>query len=184
MRTKEVINMALQVIGRGGMSGIKVTADSSNGSLKLILSSAKINQADFPRVSKELRRQQLAEISGSGNKFNVSLTPAGMLRLQQITIDQLQINDQKKWDKRWRVVTFDVPVQFSKQRAAFVQRLQNLGLVMIQKSIWVHPMPCFDQIEQLASHYNVLRYCVMIEVTKFDINTQSKLIRRFKSKLN
>ena len=50
---------------------------------------------------------------------------------------------------------------------------------MLQRSIWVHPFPCFDQVQQIASHFNVLRYCAFFEVLEIDKYSARRLLRRF-----
>jgi CRISPR-associated endonuclease Cas2 len=95
-------------------------------------------------------------------------------------LDDINIEIPKKWDKKWRVVSFDVPANQSKQRAAFTQKLQKYNFIMLQKSVWVHPAPCFDQIEQLASYYNIMRYCTLLEVSRMDELTVKRLLGRYK----
>jgi DNA-binding transcriptional regulator PaaX len=96
-------------------------------------------------------------------------------------LDEIIIEIPKKWDKRWRVVSFDVPISYSKQRMAFTQKLRGFNFVLLQKSVWIHPAPCFDQIEQLASHYNIMRYCTLLEVSRLDEPTTRKLLRHYDS---
>jgi len=99
--------------------------------------------------------------------------------LQEVIVDELVIPRPGKWDKRWRIVAFDIPVTQSRSRQKFVDRLQTLNFIMLQKSLWVHPFPCFDQVEQLAGHYNVMRHCTFVEVSQLDELAARRLLRRF-----
>jgi DNA-binding transcriptional regulator PaaX len=111
--------------------------------------------------------------------MHYTLTPAGAYRLQEVIIDELTIPDQKRWDKKWRLVSFDVPVGQSRARQKFVEQLQELNFIMMQKSLWVYPFPCFEQVEQLAGHYNVMRYCTLMEIDRLDELNTRKLLRHY-----
>lgn len=179
MRTKLAINAALKVLGVAGLVGITIVAPNALQGLRVVLRKSNIKPSDYSRLLTELKRQGLVHITQSGDEFHYTLTPAGVYRLQQSIADEIEIPRLSKWDKKWRLVAFDIPVRQSKQRAAFVTHLQDMGMALLQKSLWVHPFPCFEQVEQLAGHYNVMRYCTLMEVTKLDELAAQKLLRRF-----
>lgn len=52
----------------------------------------------------------------------------------------------KVWDKKWRIVLFDIPAPMDKQRHIFRGRLKNIGAYMFQKSVFVFPYPCEEEI--------------------------------------
>lgn len=182
MTTKAGVNAALKAIGLGGLSGVSVAAPGPvQGLAKLLDKTCKDKGFQPGRILNEIKRQGLVYVVSGEDKISYTLTPAGAYRLQRLAIDELNIDVPKKWDKKWRVVSFDVPVQFSKQRAAFVQRLQGLGFKMMQKSIWAYPYPCIEEIEKLASYYNVLRFCTLFELSYLDELSQRRLLRHFKN---
>ena len=51
-----------------------------------------------------------------------------------------------KWDKKWRIILFDIPVEMEKQRQIFRRRIKRIGCQMIQKSVFVFPYPCEGEI--------------------------------------
>ncbi len=51
-----------------------------------------------------------------------------------------------KWDKKWRIILFDIPVEMEKERQIFRKRLKRIGCHMIQKSVFVFPYPCEEEI--------------------------------------
>lgn len=179
MDTKNAINASLKVLGVVGLAGITIVAPNTLQGFSVLLKKSPVKKSSYQRVLTELKRQDLVYVTKDGEEISYTLTPAGAYRLQQVMIDEISIKIPKKWDRKWRVVTFDIPIKNSKQRAAFVHRLKNLGFVMVQKSMWVHPAPCFSEVEQLAGHYNVMRYCILFEVNKFDDLSTRKLIRHF-----
>jgi DNA-binding transcriptional regulator PaaX len=181
MSTKEDINTVLRIMGYAGLSGVVIVAPNATHGLELLIKKSKKKAVNHKRVLAELKRQGLVHITQDADRLRYTVTPAGAYRLQQLMLDEIIIEIPKKWDKRWRVVSFDVPVAYSKQRMAFTQRLRGFNFIMLQKSVWVHPGPCFSQIEQLASHYNILRYCTLLEVSRVDELTTRKLLRHYNS---
>lgn len=183
MDIRRAINIALQVLGVAGLAGIIIVAPNALQGLAPLLKKTSIKDSDHARLLKELKRQGLVYITQSGSEIHYTLTPAGAYRLQEVVIDELVIPRPSKWDKRWRLVAFDIPVAQSRSRQKFVGKLQTLNFTMLQKSLWVHPFPCFEQIEQLAGHYNVMRHCALIEVSKLDELATKKLLRHYADSL-
>ena len=184
MRTRGAIDVALTVLGTAGLVGITIAAPNALQGLQLILKKSPVQKARYTRLLKELKRQGLIYITESGGEIHYTLTPAGVYRLQQNIVDNLEISRPSRWDKKWRLIVFDIPVKQSRQRSAFVSHLQNMGFVMLQKSLWIHPFPCFEQVEQLAGHYNVFRHCNLMEIDKLDELAARKLLRAFDNLLH
>jgi DNA-binding transcriptional regulator PaaX len=180
MSTRDEINTVLKIIGLVGLAGVVIVAPNATQGLQLLIKKSKKKVDNYQRVLAELKRQGLVHITQDEDRVRYTVTPAGVHRLQQLMLDEIKIEMPKKWDKKWRIVSFDVPVTHSKQRIAFTQRLRGYNFIMLQRSIWVHPAPCFEQIEQLAAHYNVMRYCTLLEVDRMDELTTRKLLRAYR----
>jgi len=65
------------------------------------------------------------------------------------------LKQEKKWDKMWRVVIFDVPNVKNKKRSDLRRAMQMYGFKPIQKSAWVYPYECDDFISLLKSHLGI-----------------------------
>ena len=175
--------MALKIIGMAGLASTIVVAPNAVQALDKLLKKNKVKGFDRDRLIKELRRQNLVIISTEDETIKFNLTPAGAYRLQNVLIDEIQIKKPKKWDRKWRIVSYDIPKKLANQRKYFLDKLNELGFEMINHSLWVSPYPCFEAIEQLAGHYNILRYCRLIEADRLDELTTAKLVRRFNLKV-
>jgi hypothetical protein len=55
----------------------------------------------------------------------------------------------EKWDKKWRIVMFDVDERFRRQRNNLRKYLIGLGFKQYQKSVWVTPYDCEREIQYL-----------------------------------
>ena len=57
----------------------------------------------------------------------------------------------KRWDKKWRILIFDIPESKKKQREYIRMTLINLGFIRLQDSVWVYPYDCEDYINLLKT---------------------------------
>lgn len=66
------------------------------------------------------------------------------------------------WDKKWRLVFFDIPEQKKKFRDAFRYQLRKAGLVEFQRSGFIFPFPCFREVEELARQLNLAEHVTFV----------------------
>jgi len=71
-------------------------------------------------------------------------------------------NTYPKWDKKWRVVIFDIPQELHNARNLFRHRLKTLGFVTLQKSIFVFPYPCEGDLSDICKNYKIADYVDLI----------------------
>src|SRR3989344_1951060 len=88
-------------------------------------------------------------------QLKVEITRQGKKVMEQIDLDEMRIEKPPQWDKKWRIVIFDVPNTQNKHRLAFTQHLKNMGFKMVQKSVWVHPYPSHKEIMVLRKFYGI-----------------------------
>jgi DNA-binding transcriptional regulator PaaX len=89
-----------------------------------------------------------------------------------------KINKPQKWDGKWRMVMFDLPVRFSKARNALRFKLKQLGFIQFQKSVWIYPYSCKEEIAFVSDYYRVGRYVELLEISS--INNDLKFKKHFK----
>lgn len=104
---------------------------------------------------KRLRKQKLVEIVYKDGEPLVKITDQGRIRALRYKLSEMRIEKPKVWDRKWRMVIFDIPEKFKRMREIFRQHLKIMGFYPLQKSVWVHPYPCFDEIEFLRQIYHV-----------------------------
>jgi phenylacetic acid degradation operon negative regulatory protein len=105
------------------------------------------------------------------------MAPRGNYFLQKEKIWALTILTPKKWDRKWRMVLFDVPVIKGKQRNIFRAHLKELGLVLYQHSVWVYPYPLGKTVRQISDFYKISN-CVLFAVAE-ELNGENKLKEKF-----
>ena len=116
-------------------------------------------------VFDSMRRQKLIEYVGDKNgQTIVKITKKGESRLRAFDIELMKIKKPNKWDGKWRLVMFDIPMRFTKGREALRFHLKNLNFFQFQKSAWIYPYPCEDEIIFIADYSKVGRYVEILTV--------------------
>jgi len=102
-----------------------------------------------------LRRQGCIDIRKRNHQIYISLTEKGKKKAGRFQIDSLKIKTPKKWDGKWRLVIFDISQLQKIKREAFRGKLKELGFYPLQKSVWIHPYDCRDEIELLKEFFGL-----------------------------
>ena len=102
-----------------------------------------------------LRRQGLIEFEKKGKQIYINLTSEGRKKAGYLQINELEIKRPKRWDRKWRIVIFDISELKKMHREAFRGKLKELGFSLLQKSVWVHPFDCATEIELLQDFFGL-----------------------------
>lgn len=130
-------------------------------------SGKRFNKRQAVNAFKHLRSTKLIEyVSDKDGKTIVRITKKGESKLRTFSLEQIKIKKQKKWDGKWRLVMFDFPVRFTRARTAFRFKLKDLGFVQFQKSAWIYPYPCEDEIIFISDFYKVGKYVEILTVSR------------------
>lgn len=102
-----------------------------------------------------LRRQGYIQITKHHHQIYISLTEEGKKKAGRFQIDSLEIQKPKRWDRKWRVVLFDIENSKNIKREALRGKLKELGFYLYQKSVWIHPYKCDDEIKLLKEFFGL-----------------------------
>lgn len=97
-------------------------------------------------------------VSKEGGGTHISLTSAGKTVVQRQALRALQPPKQEVWDKKWRLVMFDIPNHMKAARDGFAGTLKRLGFAHYQKSVFICPYPCEEELEVVAEYYGVVEH--------------------------
>ena len=92
-------------------------------------------------------------------------------------LDNMEIK-RHAWDKKWRIVIFDIPEKIKKVRESFRYHLKRLGFRELQHSVFVLPFECHNEIEYLVEFYNARRFVRFIEA--YHIDNELDLKQKFR----
>ena len=102
-----------------------------------------------------LKKQGYLIFEYKNNQLYISLTKKGKEKAGWMQIDELNIKKPRKWDKKWRLVIFDISQLKKIYREAFRGKLKELGFFPLQKSVWIHPFECNAEIELLKNFFGL-----------------------------
>jgi len=102
-----------------------------------------------------LRKEGCIEIEKKNHQIYICLTEKGKKKAGWLQIDSLEIKKPKRWDKKWRIVIFDIAQLKKLYRDAFRGKLKELGFYPLQKSVWIHPYDCRDEIGLLREFFGL-----------------------------
>jgi DNA-binding transcriptional regulator PaaX len=122
------------------------------------------------RSLKIMERNKLIKKRFNGSAFCISLSRSGKRELEYVKLDELKLDNEKEWDHKFRFIIFDIPVSKNSIRAGLTYRLKQLGLKFFQKSVWVTPYSCEEQIRVLTDVFDIGRYVIVIVAAESDNN--------------
>ena len=139
----------------------------------------KINRDALHRSIKNLYRSRLIDARDNPDgSSTLVLTKRGKDIALTYKIDEMKIPAMKKWDKKWRLVLFDIPESRKKARNALARALKNIGFAQFQKSVFIHPFECSNEINFVIEFFNLRPYVRL--VTANELDNEPVLKRYFK----
>ncbi len=123
--------------------------------LKNIKKFKKHSKRRLANIFYRLKKEGLIEIKKRGKQFYIGLTEEGKKKAGRFQIDALRIKRTKKWDRKWRLVIFDISELKKFLRELFRGKLKELGFYQLQKSVWVHAFDCEAEIELLKEFFGL-----------------------------
>jgi len=130
----------------------------------------KYSKKQIQNVIGSLKNRKLVEIIQEKNgKTKVVLTNKGQKRVKEFCFEELKIGKPARWDKKWRVLVYDIPMRpalYDNARRALRLKIKELGFKQIQKSVWVCPYECEDEILFLSESYQVTKFIEIFTVDK------------------
>ena len=154
------IKVVLAMAAVGGALTLAIVAPGIIGGLSKIAKASKREKRErysrlwhsFYRLKKERMLEYVGERDG---KMTYRLTKNGSIKLKHFLLETLEIKTSIKWDGGWRVVVFDIPEKLRKARRAIQAKLAELGFYPMQKSVWVHPFSCEEEVEFLKDFFRI-----------------------------
>jgi CRISPR/Cas system-associated endoribonuclease Cas2 len=101
------------------------------------------------RARQTLIKRQFIKLTGDSLKITQS-GKAYLLKCLLLGEDK-KLNVNKKWDKKWRVLIFDIPESRKSDRALIRRSLISIGFVKLQNSVWVYPYDCENIISLIKA---------------------------------
>lgn len=119
-------------------------------------------------VYSQLLERGWLKLEQKGNRKYTRLTPAGREELSKYLLDDIEIRKPRKWDKKWRVLIFDIKEFKKKTRERLRYRLMSLGLARLQDSVYVYPYDCEELLTLLKAYFKLGSEVIYMTVDKIE----------------
>lgn len=142
----------------------------------------------IPKEWREIERKRLLSIvrefyndrlvdyrENKDGEVEIILTKEGRKKAIKYQLDEMEIKKPEKWDDKWRMVIFDIPEKKKKAREALRNKLKDLGFKELQKSVFIHPYECEDEIDFITEVFEIRSYVRFGRLDTFTNEEQFKL---------
>lgn len=131
----------------------------------------------------ELIAQRIFRRTIVQGKPRIELTEKGMRIAEELSHrEEIRPVKQKKWDRKWRIIMFDVWERRRKVRDELRETLKEIGFVKVQDSAWAYPYPCEKLLVFLRTHLKLGRG--ILYVVADEIEHDEQLRKHFKLPLD
>lgn len=157
---KTLTKAILIAIGTGTVIAMALMAPNAIQILKPFLGKGKRKDHDTKRIRQALaalKRRRLIAYTEKNGEMILRVTQQGKTHLRKFAIETMAL-PRGSWDRRWRIIIFDIPEERGGARRAFQQQLRSLGAMRLQKSVFVYPHECLDEIDALTSFWDIPRF--------------------------
>lgn len=125
-----------------------------------------------------LKRLEYKNLVGSklkGGREGWELTPEGekAVRVLKAKMEYARVG---RWDKKWRMIIFDVPEKIRDRRNHLRKELISFGFHQLQKSVWVSPYPLPSEFFEIMSELNLGNGFRLVVAEKIDSDADLRSI--------
>lgn len=124
----------------------------------------KFNSWRLRQVLRRMYAQKLVEITEQEGTQVVKISENGKKKLLKYNINEMVL-DEKNWDGKWRIVIYDIFSKKTSERELFRKTLKRMKFHKLQKSVYLTPFPCADEIEYLRQVCDIGNEVIMLTVT-------------------
>jgi DNA-binding transcriptional regulator PaaX len=170
-KERSITNYLLAAVGLVGLMFVGALAPNVFVAFGAFIPKAKYSKRQIINACYYAKKSKLVSVAYDREKTIIKLTKEGKEKLLKFRFDGLKLQIQKKWDKKWRLVVFDIPENHKQGRNAFSAKLREMGFFQFQKSVWITPYPCEDEIDFIKEIYEIRNFVRVITAEKIDIQT-------------
>ncbi len=150
------------------IGGAVVLVLSSPRAGQLITNYFKGDRKKFIRSVSSLKKSKHVNSYYKDGLEVIEITEKGKKRSLRYDFEEMKIDRPKSWDGIWRIVTYDISERRKRGRDQLVVKLKELGFYPYQKSIFVFPFRCRDEVDFMKEHLFLGDSIHYIEATHID----------------
>jgi len=161
----ELAKEILKALAFGGILAASLALPNLPQVLKFLGAVGAKDKYRVKRTICNLKEKRLVNFYENGV---IEITEKGKKKILQYDIEEMNIKIPAKWDGYWRIVIFDIPEKFKKARSALSKKIKDLGFFPLQKSVFICPFECRDEIDFVSEFFGVGKFTQYIVAKKID----------------
>ncbi len=127
----------------------------------------KFNLRLLKRNLKRLHDQKVVELIDYKGQQVISLTKKGKTKFLKFKLEDISW-ESKNWDRKWRLVIYDIGKLKRKSQDRFRRLLKEMNFYPLQKSVYLTPYQCQNEIDYLREYFNLGEEVLLIEVNRLE----------------
>lgn len=152
IRFSNLQKIVLKTVVTAGVLSVALVAPNVIGAMAKLGIIPRRRQSEYVRsCASKMVEKGLLKYNG---KFYES-TSQGKRLLCQWQFADFRLQKPRRWDKKWRVVIFDIPEKKKSIRERIRHLFKQAGLRCLQDSVWVYPYDCEDILTLLKTDLGV-----------------------------
>lgn len=129
----------------------------------------KINVGAIRKTINSLYENRLIDLKENlDGSLKIILNKNGKRKILEYKLENIKIETPKKWDRKWRMIISDIPEEFKRAREALRYHLKRFGFYHLQKSVFIFPYECENELDFIIEFYNLHRYVRYIIAESID----------------
>ncbi|OGI14115.1 MAG: hypothetical protein A3E38_02130 [Candidatus Moranbacteria bacterium RIFCSPHIGHO2_12_FULL_54_9] len=134
--------------------------------------------AHLRKVVEKMRKQGYLSVKKYGDEEKVILTDKGRYELLKYKLRERKLQIPKKWDRKWRIIIFDIQEKRRLLRDKIREQIQRFGFHKLQQSVWVYPYECEELVTLLKADCRMGKE--LLYIVADEIEGEDALKKRFK----
>lgn len=130
------------------------------------------------KVVEKMRKQGYLSIKKYDGEEKVILTDKGQYELLKYKFKERKLQVPKKWDRKWRIIIFDIQEKRRLLRDNIREQIQRFGFYKLQQSVWVYPYECEELITLLKADCRMGKE--LLYIVADEIEGENSLKKKFK----
>ncbi len=169
-RNKNVQRAVLLTVGAVGIIAVAAMAPNALQLLGYGRKKGKFTYQAKTAAGRLAEKGYIVFVESGGKKY-IRITPLGERALMLVQ-GQMQSRRKRRWDKRWRLVIFDVPEYRRRIRDKLRRQMSSFGFVRLQNSVWVYPYDCEELVALLKADLHIGKDVLYVIVEKIENDLQ------------
>ncbi len=122
----------------------------------------------FGTAFEKLTAKGMIQFGNTESGKYVRLTEKGQHELARMVARKPDTRVHHRWDKRWRMVIYDIKEERKVIRMQLQENLRAFGFYKLQQSVWVYPYDCEALLILLKADFKIGQEVLYIVVEKIE----------------